>query len=108
MIDRFGLLPEQVNNLFQVSRVRLAAQALGIRTIEAGPGGGSIEFKQSTGVDPANLVALVQSDPRTYKLAGPTRLRFEASLPDMTQRQHFLEQLLTALSGNRQGKARNA
>ena len=99
MIDRFGLLPIQVDNLMQVSRVRLEAQALGIHTIEAGPGGGSIEFKESTAVDPANLVALVQSDPRTYKLAGPNRLRFEATLPDLKQRQHFLEQLLKALTG---------
>jgi transcription-repair coupling factor (superfamily II helicase) len=108
MIDRFGLLPPQVDNLFQVSRVRLVAQGLGIHTIEAGPDGGSIEFKASTGIEPANLVALVQGDPRTYKLAGPTRLRFEASLPDMTQRQQFLEQLLGSLSGDSNGTHRNA
>ena len=98
MIDRFGLLPEQVGNLFQTSRVRLKAQQLGIRAIEAGPGGGSIDFKESTRVDPLALVKLVQSDPRAYKLAGATRLRFERELPDNLQRQQFIEDLLATFT----------
>ena len=94
MIDRFGLLPTQVNNLFQVSSLRLKAQDLGIRTIEAGPQGGSIDFKETTRVNPLSLVTLVQSDPRSYKLAGATRLRFEQELPGLVERQGYLEQLL--------------
>ena len=94
MIDRFGLLPPQVNNLFLVSRLRLRAQDLGIRTIEAGPEGGSIDFKETTPVHPLSLVKLVQADPTTFKLAGATRLRFEQSLPDMHERHRYLEQLL--------------
>jgi transcription-repair coupling factor (superfamily II helicase) len=98
MIDRFGLLPEQVRNLFQVSRLRLKAESLGIRAIEVGPEGGSIEFKENTRVNPLTLVKLVQSDPRTFKLAGATRLRFDSSQPDGTARQHYLEQLLETLA----------
>ena len=98
MIDRFGLLPRQVDNLFQVSRLRLRAQDLGIRTIEAGPEGGSIEFKGTTPVNPLSLVQLVQSDPRSYKLAGATRLRFEKELLDIHDRYHFLEQLMDSLT----------
>jgi transcription-repair coupling factor (superfamily II helicase) len=94
MIDRFGLLPEQVGNLFQVSRLRLRAQALGIRSVEAGPGGGSIEFSESTIVNPMSLVKLVQSDPRTYKLAGPNRLRFEQPLDSAADRSQYIEGLL--------------
>ncbi len=94
MIDRFGLLPSQVNNLFQVSRLRLRAQDLGIRTIEAGPDGGSIDFKETTPVNPLSLVKLVQSDPRSYKLAGATRLRFEHSSSNIQERHRYLEQLL--------------
>ena len=94
MIDRFGLLPVQVKNLFLVSRLRLKAQDLGIRTIEAGPEGGSIDFKVTTPVNPMSLVELVQSDPRSFKLSGATRLRFEHSLPDIDERQRYLEQLM--------------
>jgi len=100
MIDRFGLLPPQVGNLFQVSGLRLKAQALGIRAIEAGPEGGSIDFKESTQVNPLTLVKLVQSDPLSYKLAGATRLRFEQSLPGNQERQHYLEQLLETFAND--------
>ena len=55
MIDRFGLLPTQVRNLFLVSQLRLKAQALGIRAIEAGPDGGSIDFNTNTRVPPSAL-----------------------------------------------------
>jgi transcription-repair coupling factor (superfamily II helicase) len=98
MIDRFGLLPPQIDNLFQVSRLRLRAQDLGIRTIEAGPEGGSIDFKGTTPVNPLSLVELVQSDPRSFKLAGATRLRFEKELPDIHDRYRFLEQLMDSLA----------
>ena len=91
-------MTRQVDNLFQVSRMRLRAQELGIRTIEAGPGGGSIDFKETTPVDPMSLVRLVQSEPRAYKLAGATRLRFERSLPDIQERYRFLEQLLNSFA----------
>ena len=94
MIDRFGLLPVAVGNLFTSARLRLKAQALGIRAIDAGPGGGSIDFKESTRVNPLALVKLVQSDPRGYKLAGATRLRFDQELPDGLERLQFVERLL--------------
>jgi transcription-repair coupling factor (superfamily II helicase) len=94
MIDRFGLLPAQIGNLFQLSRLRLKAEALGIRGIEAGPEGGSIDFNKNTRVNPLTLVKLVQSDPKSYKLAGATRLRFQRKLPDSRERQQYVEQLL--------------
>ena len=98
MIDRFGLLPTQVKNLFLVSQLRLKAQALGIRAIEAGPDGGSIDFNTNTRVHPLSLVKLVQSDPRAYKLAGATRLRFQRELPDSRERQQYVEQLLESFA----------
>ena len=108
MIDRFGLLPPPVKNLFQVSVLRLRAQDLGIRTIEAGPDGGSIDFKETTRVNPLSLVKLVQSDPHTYKLAGANRLRFEQSLPDLHARQHYLEQLLETFTIDARERAADA
>lgn len=100
MIDRFGLLPPQVHNLFQTSQLRLRAETLGIRSLEAGPDGGSIEFKESTPIDPLVLVQLVQANPKTYKLTGANRLRFEHSMPDIADRETYLEQLMDKLAVN--------
>lgn len=98
MIDRFGLLPDQVKNLFEISRLRIKAQELGIRAIEAGPEGGSIDFNTNTLVHPLSLVKLVQSDPRAYRLTGATRLRFQQPLPDNRERQDFVEKLLDSFA----------
>jgi transcription-repair coupling factor (superfamily II helicase) len=94
MIDRFGLLRPQIYNLFVLATLRIRAEALGIGGIEAGALGGSIDFKESTAVNPMSIVKLVQSDPRSYKLVGATRLRFEHDLSDAVERQQFIEQLL--------------
>ncbi len=94
MIDRFGLLRPQIYNLFVLARLRIRAEALGIGGIEAGSTGGSIEFKESTRVNPMSLVKLVQSDPRSYRLTGATRMRFVRDLADVEERQAFVEQLL--------------
>ncbi|MEH6589710.1 MAG: transcription-repair coupling factor [Halioglobus sp.] len=94
MIDRFGLLPEQVKNLFVSAYIRIQAEQLGISGIEVGAHGGNIDFKENTNVNPMSLVKLVQSNPRSYKLAGATRLRFEEDLEDKQQREQFIENLL--------------
>ncbi len=52
-------------------------------------------------MNPMSLVKLVQSDPRSYKLAGATRLRFEHSLPDIHERHRYLEQLLDTFTTDR-------
>ena len=98
MIDRFGLLPTQVNNLFLTARLRIRADQLGIAGIEVGARGGNIDFKESTRVNPLSLVKLVQSNPQSYKLAGATRLRFEQNLADTLERERFVEQLLNTLT----------
>ncbi len=100
MIDRFGLLPPQVDNLVQVSRLRLQAEELGIKAIEVGAQGGTIEFKETTRVNPLSLVKLVQGDPGRYQLAGATRLRFKDDLEEPEQRRRWAEGLLASFTAD--------
>ena len=105
MIDRFGLLPRQIGNLFELAKLRIRAQSLGIRGIEVGAEGGNINFKENTRVNPMSLVTLVQSDPISYRLTGATRLRFEQSLPEPADRQKFIEDLLISFAADASGIA---
>ncbi len=98
MIDRFGLLPAPVKNLFRVTALKQRAQLLGLRKLEAGPNGGRIEFDTQPKIEPIALVKLVQSKPTTYKLAGATALGFSGQLEDGENRFQFVEQLLTTLT----------
>ncbi len=103
MIDRFGLLPEPVNNLFRATRIKLLAQAVGIQKIEASHTGGKFEFADNTQVEPMALVQLVQSQPASYQLAGATGLKFIQDLDDREQRFQFVEQLIRQLSPEQAG-----
>ncbi|MFQ5487086.1 MAG: transcription-repair coupling factor [Gammaproteobacteria bacterium] len=98
MIDRFGLLPEAVKNLFRVTAVRLKAQPLGIRKIEAGDSEGRILFEAEPHIDAARLIQLIQSQPRRYRFDGREKLRFQLDGGDLEHRAAAIEQLLDTLA----------
>ncbi|WP_409160099.1 transcription-repair coupling factor [Pectobacterium sp. B2J-2] len=94
LIDRFGLLPDASRYLLQIAALRQQAQALGIRRIEGNEKGGFIEFSEHNRVDPSHLIGLLQRDPGTYRLDGPTRLKFMKDLSDRPKRIEFIGSLL--------------
>ncbi|WP_419613334.1 transcription-repair coupling factor, partial [Thiolapillus sp.] len=94
MIDRFGLLPEQAKNLFDITELKLDVQPLGIRKIEAGPQGGKIHFEEQPAIDPARIIHLIQTRPQQFKLDGSDKLRFFADLEDPQQRVEKVRELL--------------
>jgi transcription-repair coupling factor (superfamily II helicase) len=97
MIDRFGLLPPQVKNLFHQALVRLKAENLGIAQITLGPQSGRIEFREKTKVDPMTLITLVQSKPNDYKLEGATALKVIRNTVGAEQRLQFMNDVLDGL-----------
>ncbi len=101
MIDRFGLLPEAVKTLFRVTALKLRAETLGIKKIDAGDKGGRFEFDQDTSIDAGAIVDLVQSEPHRYKLATANQLAFEDKMEKPETRFTKIERLLERLE-NRQ------
>jgi transcription-repair coupling factor (superfamily II helicase) len=110
LIDRFGLLPPQARTLFRVAEIRQRAARLGIRRIEANAAGGSLLFRDDTCVEPQQLIRLLQSDPRRYRLDAQDKLRFNLDLTDPEARfatvHGLLDQLEPATGGVVSGLAR--
>ncbi|HAD63656.1 MAG TPA: transcription-repair coupling factor, partial [Alcanivorax sp.] len=100
MIDRFGLLPDPVKNLFQVTELRQQAEKLGITRLDAHGRGGKLEFAERTPVDPLTIVKLVQSGPNVYKLEGASTLRFELESETAQERIEVVGEVLNRLSGS--------
>ena len=98
LIDRFGLLPAPLKNLFAITALKLDAQALGVIKIQAGAQGGSLRFAERSNVDPAALVALIEAAPADYRLDGPLRLKFSWRIEAPEQRIGGIEKLLTRLA----------
>jgi len=97
MIDRFGLLPEPVKNLFEVTRLKLKANPLGVRKIEMSAKGGRVLFNPKPAVDPSKIIKLIQSQPKTYKLEGQDKLRYVSEMPTPELRFKNVDALLSAL-----------
>ncbi|TXH97242.1 MAG: transcription-repair coupling factor, partial [Pseudomonas sp.] len=98
MIDRFGLLPEPTKNLMRLTLLKLQAEKLGIKKIDAGPQGGRVEFAADTCVDPLVLIKLIQSQPNRYKFEGATLFRFQVPMERPEERFNTLEALLERLA----------
>lgn len=98
MTDRFGLLPEQLKNLFQISKLKLKAGRLGVRKIELGDKGGRLYFHEQTNIDTVQLINLIQSQPQKYKLDGQNKLRIIADIPDGPTRFKALADLLESIT----------
>ena len=105
MIDRFGLLPDQVKHLFAIAELRLGAMPIGIRKLDLGANGGRIVFTAKPNIDPMDVIRLVQSQPKTYQMEGGDKLRLKLDLPDAASRLRTARGLLIALGGRMDGTA---
>jgi len=98
MIDRFGMLPEQIKNLMRQTELKLKAETIGIVKIDAGASSGRIEFSSDTSVNPLAIVQLVQERPDLYRLEGATKLKFELNAKDVDSKLSEIDHLLDRLS----------
>lgn len=103
IIDRFGLLPQPAKNLVRLTALKLRANPLGIRKIDAGPTGGRLVFDDRPNVDPMRIIELVQKRPDVYRLEGEHRLRFRLPLDEAERRMAAVEALLEDLGAGAAG-----
>ena len=99
MIDRFGLIPEPLKNLFAMTEIKMKAQHLGIIKIEAGESGGKLEFNDKPNVKPETIISLIQKQSKRFRLDGPTRLRFTLEKHERNERIGIIDQLIMELAG---------
>ena len=98
MIDRFGLLPEAVKNLFTVTEMKLCAMPIGIERIDSSPHGGFLEFGSKTTVEPLTIVKMVQDQPAIFSLQSATKLRYQNSFSTTAKRLEWLQTLINTLA----------
>jgi len=97
MIDRFGLLPDPIRNLFLVTELKLKATPLGIIKIELSAQGGRVTFTPEPNIDPMQIISLIQTRPQEFRLDGQERLKVVKALPDAVSRCDLINELLQRL-----------
>ncbi|MEJ7931273.1 transcription-repair coupling factor [Ramlibacter sp. AN1015] len=96
IVDRFGKLPPQAQNLIDVHRLRVLARAYGVVKVDAAPGVIHISFKPNPPVDPIRIIELVQKN-RHIKLAGNDKLRIEKDFKEVKDRVQMVRDVLRSL-----------
>ncbi len=101
LLDRFGPLPGAADNLLKLTQLRLRARELGLRRLDLGPQGGSVQFDAQHGVDADAVIHLLRNEARHYRMDGPSRLRISRPLPEPAERLAFAAKLLERLAPRR-------
>lgn len=97
LIDRFGIPPQAVKQLFAVHQLRLKAEQLGITKIDIGTNGGHIEFSPDTPVQAMSIIQMMQKQPTYFRMDGGQRLKVMVMLLDAEKRIQFIADLLNNL-----------
>jgi transcription-repair coupling factor (superfamily II helicase) len=74
MIDRFGPLPNEVENLLQVIAIKQYCRRAGIEKLDAGPKGAVIGFHNNSFARPEQLIQFIQNEPGQISLRPDHRL----------------------------------
>lgn len=100
LIDRFGLLPETVKQLFSVHEIRLQAEELGVTKIDMSAYGGYIEFSQDTPVQAITIIQMIQKQPTEFRMDGGQRIKLMVNFEEYDERIHFIKEVFKKLSIN--------
>ncbi|MFL6215397.1 MAG: transcription-repair coupling factor [Blastocatellia bacterium] len=76
--DRYGPIPETVENLFEYSRLRREASRLGILSIDREGDRLAVKFSEAAKIDADKLIALVSRGAASFTPSGVLRVEFAA------------------------------
>ena len=97
LIDRFGSLPMEVENLLEIVAVKQLSRAAGVSKVDAGPKGAVITFHNDDFSNPAGLVQYITEQTGTAKLRPDHKLVFMRGWDDQPTRlagvRHILKDL---------------
>jgi transcription-repair coupling factor (superfamily II helicase) len=98
LIDRFGPLPPEVENLLQIMAIKRLCKEAGIEKVDAGPKGAVIAFRGNRFAEPARLIELIQKSAGTMKVRPDQRLVLLRDLEDQKERVAQVTRLLVKLA----------
>jgi transcription-repair coupling factor (superfamily II helicase) len=105
LIDRFGPLPVEANQLIQVAGLKALCKRTNIAKLDAGPKGAAFTFRDPGFPDPGALVRYVQSKPLEFKARPDGKLIVTGDWPEAQQRLKAVRAVLETLSRLAEKKA---
>jgi transcription-repair coupling factor (superfamily II helicase) len=97
LIDRFGSLPAEVDNLLEIIAIKNLCRLAGVEKVEAGEKGAAITFHKNMFANPAGLVAWIGKQAGGVKLRPDQRLIVIRDWEALRDRVKGIESLLAQL-----------
>jgi transcription-repair coupling factor (superfamily II helicase) len=98
LIDRFGTLPTEVENLLEIIAIKRYCREAGIEKLEAGPKGAVISLRDNRFANPVGLVDLIQRNAGTLKLRPDQKILYQRNWDDAKTRLTGATKLVQALA----------
>ena len=86
MIDRFGKLPPEVRNLFEIIEIKSYCRQASIEKVDAGPKGLVITFRNNTFANPLTLLEHIQNPKTAAKMRPDQKVVFMREWDNLDQR----------------------
>ena len=86
LIDRFGPLPADVENLLQLTTIKAHCKKAGIETLDIGPKGVVVGFRKNTPPNPEGIISLMAAKAGTMRLRPDQKLFYTRAYTNAAQR----------------------
>jgi transcription-repair coupling factor (superfamily II helicase) len=97
MIDRFGPIPPEVEQLMEIVAIKAMCRRAHVEKVDAGPKGVIISFRDNHFTDPAGLVRYVAEQGASAKVRQDMRIVFIREFETMKQRLAGTRRILRAI-----------
>ena len=98
LIDRFGALPGEVENLLKIVLIKKYCRDANIEKVDAGPGGASVVFREHSFANPGGLVEFISKNGSSAKLRPDHRLVYRRQWDEEDDRVKGVEFLVRELA----------
>ena len=86
LIDRFGNLPEDAENLMKIIEIKTLCRAAGVEKLDAGSKGIAIHFRKKEFSNPEGLINFINDYPDRIKIRPDQSLLYKAEMPSESER----------------------
>ncbi|CAA7613868.1 transcription-repair coupling factor [Magnetospirillum sp. SS-4] len=98
LIDRFGKLPPEVENLLEVVAIKALCKLAGIEKVDSGPKGAVLTLRGNVFANPAGLVQYISRSGGACKLRPDHKLVFLRAWEDARQRMAGLRAIVSKMA----------
>jgi transcription-repair coupling factor (superfamily II helicase) len=98
LIDRFGPLPPEVENLLRIVAIKRLCREAGVEKVEAGPKGAVVSFRKNSFARPEQLIAFIGRERKRFSVRPDQKLVMHSAWETPEARVEGVHQLMQELA----------